>query len=150
LYHFGPTASPPPEAKKRAIPRTPPGESAHPGPVVAPGAGSGTLPDHATREEIGMSDGEWSRRPESDTPKAEQRDVRDDEGRAWIGTVTSGTLAGGEAHAEVVWVCRDTPSEAKRVSRLDTPAAEADEAWRGMSDDDARGVFRRSEVRTAG
>jgi hypothetical protein len=97
-----------------------------------------------------MSDGEWSRRPESDTPRAEQREVRDEEGRAWIGTVTSGTLAGGEAHAEVVWVCRDAPGEAKRVSRLDAPAAGADEAWRGMSEDGVRGAFRSSEVRTAG
>lgn len=88
---------------------------------------------------------EWSRRPRSDEPRAEPRVMRDEHGRVWVGTVTSGTAPGGEEHAEVVFVCRDRPGELKRVTRLDIPAAEADERWAAFSDEEVRETFRRSE-----
>lgn len=88
---------------------------------------------------------EWARRPERDTPRAEQRTFRDDRGRTWVGSVTSGTLRGGEEHAEVVFVCVDQPGELKRFARLDIPPSRADEAWRGMADEEVLDIFRRSE-----
>lgn len=90
-----------------------------------------------------MSD--FARRPEDQTPHAERRTIRDDWGRSWVGTVTSGHLPGGEEHAEVSWICVDAPSETKLVTRLDAPAATVDEHWRSMSTDDVAQAFRRSE-----
>jgi len=87
----------------------------------------------------------WARRDESETPRAEQREFRDERGRRWVGTVTSGTDRGGEEHAEVVFVCCDQPSELKRVGRLDVPAAKADRRWAEISEDEVRETFRRSE-----
>lgn len=86
-----------------------------------------------------------SKRPEGDTPRMEQRRLRDDRGRIWTGSVTSGTLRGGEQHAEVVFVCEDQPSELKRFSRLEVPPAEADDMWRKMDDSEIHRVFDESE-----
>ncbi len=88
---------------------------------------------------------EWERRPREATPAMAQRVFEDERGRTWIGSVTSGTQRGGERHAEVVFVCRDQPDELKRVSRLDVPAAAADERWRALDDEGVRAAFRRSE-----
>jgi len=88
---------------------------------------------------------EWSRRAESETPRAEQREFSDERGRRWVGTVTSGTDRGGEEHAEVIFVCRDQPSELKRVARLDIPAAQADTGWAKLSDEEVLSTFGRSE-----
>lgn len=89
----------------------------------------------------------WERRSEDETPTAEQRRFEDEQGRTWVGTVRSGTLEGGEEHAEVVFVCEDEPSETKRVGVLDASAGEADSAWKDMDDERVREVFRNSEVR---
>jgi len=85
------------------------------------------------------------RRDESETPRMETRTLTDEEGRRWAGSVMSGRFRGGEEHAEVVFVCEDTPSEPKRFTRLDSPPSEASDAWRGMGEEEARGVFRDSE-----
>lgn len=77
-------------------------------------------------------------------PVAEKRELQDDRGRRWVGTVTSGTVRGGEEHAEVVFVCRDQPSELKRVARLDVPARDADRRWASMHETEVRDVFDRS------
>lgn len=87
----------------------------------------------------------WSRRPERDTPRMEQRRFRDERGRLWTGSVSSGTVRGGESHAEVIFVCEDHPGQLKRVARLDMAPAEADDAWQSMDDDDVRRTFDRAE-----
>ena len=87
---------------------------------------------------------EWEKRPKSDEPVNEQRRLTDDEGRTWIGSVTSGRFQGGEENAEVLFVCDDQPSELKRVADLGIPARDADTHWRGVSDDEVGEVFRRS------
>lgn len=74
----------------------------------------------------------WERRSWHETPIMEQREVQDDRGRTWVGSITSGTERGGEEHAEVIFVCRDQPAELKRVSRLDVPPAEAPAFWREL------------------
>jgi hypothetical protein len=81
----------------------------------------------------------WARRPKSDEPMAEQRTIADDTGRTWIGI-------GGEENAEVIWVCADQPSEAKRVSDLGVPARRADEHWLELSNDEVLDVFRDSRI----
>jgi hypothetical protein len=86
----------------------------------------------------------WERRPEEDTPRAEQREFADDRGRTWIGTVTSGTLEGGEENAEVVFTCRDQPSEPTRVARVGVPAREADDYWRQLDESGVRSTFESS------
>jgi hypothetical protein len=86
----------------------------------------------------------WARRPAEETPRAEQRTVVDDRGRHWTGTVRSGSQRRGEEHAEVLFVCEDQPSERKRIARLRIPAAEVDDRWRAMDENDVREVFRRS------
>ena len=86
----------------------------------------------------------WDRRDVDETPMMEQRRFHDERGREWLGSITSGTLGGGEEHAEVIFVCRDQPGELKRVARLDIPAAEADKRWRRMGEDEVLDVFRRS------
>ncbi len=88
---------------------------------------------------------EWERRPAEDTPMMTQRVLEDDRGRTWVGSITSGTLRGGEAHAEVIFVCRDQPDELKRVARLDIPAAEAGQRWRELDESEVLEAFRRSE-----
>ena len=87
----------------------------------------------------------WERKPEEDTPVAEQREVEDDRGRKWIGTVTSGTHEGGEENAEVIFTCRDQPSEPTRLARIGVPAREADSYWRGADKRDVRSAFDSSE-----
>jgi hypothetical protein len=84
-------------------------------------------------------------RDESETPRMETRSFKDDQGRRWAGSVMSGRFRGGEEHAEVIFVCEDTPSELKRFARLDTPPAEAADEWRGMAEEQVRGLFRDSE-----
>lgn len=74
----------------------------------------------------------WERRPWHETPTMEQREVQDEKGRTWVGSITSGSLRGGEEHAEVIFVCLDQPAELKRVSRLDVPPAEAPAYWREL------------------
>lgn len=75
----------------------------------------------------------------------EQRRFRDERGRLWTGSISSGTLRGGEQHAEVIFVCDDQPGELKRVARLDVAPAEADDLWRSMDEQAIRRVFRGSE-----
>ncbi len=88
----------------------------------------------------------WARRPERETPRMEQRTLRDARGRrTWIGSISSGTLRDGERHAEVIFVCRDQPAELKRVARLDLSPADADDAWRAMGEAELREIFGRSE-----
>jgi hypothetical protein len=87
----------------------------------------------------------WARRPEDETPRMETRTFRDDEGRRWAGSVISGRFTGGETHAEIVFVCEDAPSETKRFTRLDRPAAEAADEWRAMDDGRVQQLFRESE-----
>jgi len=87
-----------------------------------------------------------ARRDESETPRAESRSFTDDQGRRWSGLVMSGRFAGGEEPAEVIFVCEDTPSEAKRSTRLDAAPVEAAEQWRSMDEEQMRKVFRDSEV----
>lgn len=86
----------------------------------------------------------WERRPESTTPDATPREVVDDRGRHWKGSVTSGRMGDGEQYAEVVFTCEDQPSEVKRVSRLNEPPATVSETWRRMGDAELRDVFDRS------
>lgn len=87
----------------------------------------------------------WERRPERDTPRMEQRTLRDGRGRRWTGSVTSGTVSGGEEHAEVIFICDDQPDELKRVARLDVAPTQAAERWREMEDEEIESVFRGSE-----
>ncbi|HEX6309035.1 MAG TPA: hypothetical protein VFZ69_12650 [Longimicrobiales bacterium] len=87
-----------------------------------------------------------ARRDESDTPRAESRSFTGDDGRRWSGVVMSGRFAGGEDHAEVIFVCEDTPSETKRFARLDSPPAEAAEQWRSMPEEEMRVLLRDSEA----
>jgi hypothetical protein len=87
---------------------------------------------------------EWERRPKSDEPVAEQRSVQDEQGRTWIGSVSSGRFEGGEQNAEVLFVCEDQTSELKRVADLGVAPAQADELWRGLAQDKVEDVFRRS------
>lgn len=87
----------------------------------------------------------WERRSEDETPRMEQREVKDGRGRTWVGSITSGTLRGGEEHAEVVFVCRDQPGELKRVGRLDLPPRDAADAWIKMRPDEVRDVLDHSE-----
>ncbi len=86
----------------------------------------------------------WDRRPQDETPQAEQRSFRDDRGRQWIGTVSSGSERRGEEHAEVIFICEDQPSEVKRVARLTIPSAEVGVRWKLMADDEVLDAFRRS------
>jgi hypothetical protein len=74
----------------------------------------------------------------------ETRSFTDDQGRRWAGSVMSGRFAGGEEHAEVIFVCEDTPSEPKRFARLDSRPAEAADEWKGMGDEEVRTLFRGS------
>lgn len=85
------------------------------------------------------------RRDESETPWMETRTFTAEDGRRWAGSVMSGRFRGGEEHAEVVFVCEDTPSELKRFTRLDSSPAEAVEQWRGMGEEQVRSLFRDSE-----
>jgi hypothetical protein len=87
----------------------------------------------------------WARRPDDDTPRMETRTFTDDDGRTWAGSVISGRFAGGEKHAEVVFVCEDVPSEMKRFTRLDEAPAEAAAHWRSLDENQVRAVFRDSE-----
>ncbi len=87
---------------------------------------------------------DWARRPVDETPRAEQRTVQDDEGRHWTGTVRSGSQRHGEQHAEVIFVCDDQPSERKRIARLRITAAEVDDRWQAMGEQEVLEVFRRS------
>ena len=87
-----------------------------------------------------------ARRDESETPRAEARSFTDDQGRRWSGLVMSGRFAGGEEHGEVIFVCEDAPSEAKRFARMDSPPVELAEKWRAMDEEQMRQVFRDSEV----
>ena len=89
---------------------------------------------------------EWEKRPKGDEPVAEQRRVRDAEGRQWVGSVSSGRFAGGEENAEVIWVCEDQPSEAKRTADLGVPPGEADEMWRQLDTAEVQAVFERSRT----
>lgn len=84
-------------------------------------------------------------RDESETPRMETRTFNDDDGRRWAGSVMSGRFRGGEEHAEVIFVCEDTPSEMKRFATLDSAPAEAAEKWRGMKDEQVKTLFRNSE-----
>ncbi len=86
----------------------------------------------------------WERRPADETPDAEQRTFRDERGRRWTGVVRSGSERRGEEHAEVIFVCEDQPSETKRVARLAVPAAEVDDRWRAMGEDEVLEAFRKS------
>jgi hypothetical protein len=87
----------------------------------------------------------WDKRPEEETPQMETRTFTDESGRRWSGSVMSGRFAGGEQHAEVIFVCEDEPSETKRFVRLDSPPARAAEEWRGMDETQVRGLFRDSQ-----
>lgn len=87
----------------------------------------------------------WERRSWHETPRMEQREVQDERGRTWVGSITSGTLRGGEEHAEVIFVCRDQPAELKRVGRLDVPPAEAPAFWRELSSSAILDLLGRSE-----
>jgi hypothetical protein len=89
---------------------------------------------------------DWAKRPKSDEPVAEQRSIKDDDGRTWIGSVSSGRFQGGERNAEVIWVCADQTSELKRVSDLGIAPAEADDRWRAMEEDEVRKTFERSSL----
>lgn len=86
-----------------------------------------------------------ARRDESETPQAESRSFSDEQGRRWSGVVMSGRFAGGEEHAEVIFVCEDTPSETKRSARLDAKPVDAAEKWRSMDEEEMRRIFRDSE-----
>jgi sulfate adenylyltransferase subunit 1 (EFTu-like GTPase family) len=87
----------------------------------------------------------WERRPKEDEPAMVQRIFRDDDGRTWTGSVTSGRLEGGEDFAEVLFVCNDQPAETKRVATLEFPPGEADRKWKLMADDEVTALFNRSE-----
>jgi hypothetical protein len=86
----------------------------------------------------------WARRPEDDTPHMETRTFRDETGRRWAGSVMSGRYAGGEERAEVIFVCEDEPSAAKRFARLDTEPAEAADHWRRLDEQHVLELFRDS------
>jgi hypothetical protein len=88
----------------------------------------------------------WDRRPEDETPRMETRTFTDDEGRRWAGSVISGRFAGGEQHAEVIFVCEDAPSEAKRYVRLDRAPKDAADEWRSLDDAGVKALFRDSET----
>jgi hypothetical protein len=88
----------------------------------------------------------WDRRPEEETPQMETRTFTDDAGRRWAGSVISGRFAGGEQHAEVIFVCEDEPGEAKRFVRLDRAPVEAAEEWRAMDETRVQALFRDSEI----
>jgi hypothetical protein len=88
----------------------------------------------------------WDRRPEDETPRMETRTFSDDQGRRWSGSVISGRFAGGEERAEVIFVCEDSPSEAKRFARLDRPPAEAVDEWSAMEESRVQALFRESEI----
>lgn len=88
---------------------------------------------------------EWERRPKDATPAMTEREIEDERGRTWIGSVSSGTRRGGESHAEVLFACVDQPGELKRVARLDIPAEDADVRWLTMEEDEVLDAFRRSE-----
>ena len=89
-----------------------------------------------------MSD---ARRDESETPQAESRSFSDDQGRRWSGVVMSGRFAGGEEHAEVIFVCEDVPSETKRSARLEAGPVDAAEQWKKMDESEMRRIFQDSE-----
>ncbi|HEX6135628.1 MAG TPA: hypothetical protein VFZ24_16770 [Longimicrobiales bacterium] len=80
-----------------------------------------------------------------EAPRAEARSFTDDGGRRWSGVVMSGPYAGGARHAEVVFVCEDTPGEAKRSTRLDGPQEEAAAQWRSMPEEEMRALLRESD-----
>jgi hypothetical protein len=86
----------------------------------------------------------WERRPEDETPTVETRTFTDDDGRRWAGSVMSGRFAGGEERAEVIFVCEDQPSEAKRFARLDTPGGSGGRVAR-MDEERILSLFRDSE-----
>jgi len=86
----------------------------------------------------------WERQPAENEPVMEQRTFHDDQGRQWTGMVTSGRFEGGEASAEVIFVCDDQPSETKRVANLGIDPAHADQAFRTMAERDVRELFRNS------
>jgi hypothetical protein len=86
----------------------------------------------------------WARRPEDETPRMETRTFTDDEGRRWAASVMSGRFAGGEEHAEIIFVCEDAPSEKKRFARVGSAPAEAAEQWRSMDESRIQALFRES------
>lgn len=88
---------------------------------------------------------DWAKRPERDTPLMQKREFHDARGRRWTGSITSGTVRGGEEHAEVIFVCRDQPNEQKRVGRLDLSPVDAGDRWREMAEEEIRDVFQDSE-----
>jgi hypothetical protein len=88
----------------------------------------------------------WERRPEDETPRMETRTFTDEAGRRWAGSVISGRFAGGEQRAEVIFVCEDSPSEAKRFAQLDSPPTEAMERWRALDESGVQALFRDSEI----
>jgi hypothetical protein len=88
----------------------------------------------------------WDRRPEDETPRMETRTFTDTEGRRWSGSVVSGRFSGGEQRAEVIFVCEDAPSEAKRFTRLETPPSQAADEWRAMDESRVQALFRDSEI----
>lgn len=88
---------------------------------------------------------EWERQPAENEPVMEQRTIEDEQGRRWTGSVMSGRLEGGEANAEVMFVCEDQPSEVKRVANLGVDAAHADDAFRAMRSVEVEELFRNSE-----
>ena len=87
---------------------------------------------------------DWERRPKSDEPIATQREIFDDSGRRWVGSVSSGLLPGGEENAEVIWVCGDQPRGLKRVADLGVPPGEADDLWLELGEEEVNSVFRES------
>jgi hypothetical protein len=89
-----------------------------------------------------MSD---ERRPEHETPHMETRTFTDDAGRRWAASVMSGRFAGGEQHAEVIFVCEDVPGEPKRYARLDRAPAEAAAEWRSAEETRVLALFRDSK-----
>jgi hypothetical protein len=85
-------------------------------------------------------------RSEDATPEMATRTFTDGEGRQWAGSVMSGRFAGGEERAEVIFVCEDSPSEAKRFARLDSAPADAAREWRAMGDAAIQALFRDSKI----
>lgn len=75
----------------------------------------------------------------------ETRILTDESGRRWSGSVVSGRFAGGEKRAEVIFVCEDSPGEAKRFARLDRAPAEAAREWRGLDEERVQALFRESK-----
>jgi hypothetical protein len=86
------------------------------------------------------------RRPEEETPEMATRSFTDDTGRSWAGSVISGRFAGGEQHAEVIFVCEDEPGEAKRYVRLDRAPVEAAEEWSRLDESEMKALLRNSEA----